>query len=155
MILYQKFTFVDITAISSQVFRCREAVSSLQIEVFQNSNFCLKAQILSLTPNTVSCFPDVTSSLHSFQRKCPSTTEAGITVVCQLFFQVRNGILRSSQFSLQLNLTTAFRQHNQHTWYADVFHAYFPTQTMIKMYTQGLRLIKIIVFCRFIKRITK
>lgn len=50
----------------TKVFRCWEAVSSLQIEVFQNSNFCLKAQILSLVPNPVSCFLDVTSSLRLF-----------------------------------------------------------------------------------------
>ena len=31
--------------------------SEWQIQVFQDSNLCLKAQIVSLATNTVSCFP--------------------------------------------------------------------------------------------------
>ena len=50
-----------------------------QIQVFQNSNFCLKAWTWSLATNAVQWLK-VTGSLYSFLRKCLSDIEVWITI---------------------------------------------------------------------------
>lgn len=57
------------------------------IRVSPNSNFHMKAPILSLAANAVSCFP--WSSLYSFSRKCLPDPQVWITVGCQSSLQVR------------------------------------------------------------------
>lgn len=65
IIRYQKITFINITTnLIRKDWSIAELPSSWwQIRVFQNSNFRLKTQILSLVANTVSCFPEELSSL--------------------------------------------------------------------------------------------
>lgn len=45
-------------------------------------NFHLKACVLSLATDTISCFPEVTGSFHSFWRKCLPNTQVCVTTVC-------------------------------------------------------------------------
>ena len=61
--------------------------SQWHVQLFQNSGFHLKAQILSLTPSTVSCFQllDVAVSLGSFLEKMsakyPSVNNCSLLVI--------------------------------------------------------------------------
>lgn len=57
--------------------------SRWQIEVFQNSHFCLKGQILSLTITAVKCL-EVTGSCGSFPRKCLPNNQVWMMVICRL-----------------------------------------------------------------------
>ena len=62
--------------------------SGWQIQVFQNSNLCLKAQILSLATNTVICFPwSDRRTLFIFEKMLPNTPH-WITIVRQSFFRI-------------------------------------------------------------------
>lgn len=59
-----------------------------QTQIFQNSKFCMKAQILSLATNTASYILDVTSSCHWLLIKLLPNTQFWIIIVCELFLQV-------------------------------------------------------------------
>lgn len=68
----------------------RLSSSQRQVEVFQNSNFHLKAPILTLTTNAVICFScSDRLFLCSFFRKYLLNIWVWITIVCQFFFQVK------------------------------------------------------------------
>ena len=66
--------------------------SRWQIQVFQNSDFCLQVWILSWATNSVTAVsPELTGFLHSFSRKQTSNIQVLLTQsVCLLFFQVLN-----------------------------------------------------------------
>lgn len=82
--IYQKITFINMTTDfiwKNLLSTGRLSSSQLQICVFQNSNFCLKAQIPSWATNTVYW----SNSFTVLLRKRPPNIQVRITIVYQLF----------------------------------------------------------------------
>lgn len=97
----QKITFVNITTgFIGNIFKFEKLTSSpWQIQLFQNSNFLLKTQILSVTTNTSSYFTfEVTG-------KCQPKTQVWLTMVSQLFFKVRT-VLHKKLVQLPIHTKT-------------------------------------------------
>lgn len=59
------------------------------MQLFQNYNFHLKVQNLSLATNTAHVILEVTSSFHSFLRKCWPDTHVWITIVVSHSFKLK------------------------------------------------------------------
>ena len=68
-----------------------------QLQVFQNSNFPLKAPILTSTTTAIICFPwSHRFFLYSLLRKYLPNIRVWITRVCQFFLSSGNGVPRKS-----------------------------------------------------------
>ena len=105
--------------------------SLLHIQVFQNFNFPLKAQI-SLVTTTVIVFLKLISTLHSFSRNvCPvfaNFTMNNHLLIYQLFFQVNMVFhAKSSWFSWQLSHLGALLRQSSIAQYASEVHYVFLT----------------------------
>lgn len=96
----------NITDLDRKVFKYWEAVKlTVVVQVFQIPNFCLKAQILSLTTIQSVIVLQVSGLLPLFSRKPLSDTQNGIRAVC-LPSDQSSGLTQTSAELLFLETTT-------------------------------------------------
>ena len=106
---------------------------------FQNSDFNLKAQFLSLATNTVSWLP-WSDRLTSFFFEKMSAKYSSLNN--HSFFQARTVFHFEIKGRVQLSTIAQWNSH--HLWYtAELLYTYFFTTILKKTYTQKLRLNKI------------
>lgn len=146
---------VRVGSISSEVFKYWEDAKLMEAEVFQNSKFCSKAWMLSLSRNSSQVSPVKQAHfVHFFQNVCQLCTQVWITRV-GLPVILSTGvpwIKQQGQLSFQIE-QVLFLKTAIILWYAaEVLYMYFPFNIK-NMCTQGMKFYKINNFHCFIKNV--
>lgn len=98
--------------------------SGWQIEIFQKSNFCLKPYILSLATN--SCFPWSDRLIWLIFETMLAKDTIWITIVCQLFSQIKTAFYEKAASSAHNSQTSDFPWDNILFWcVTERLHVYF------------------------------
>lgn len=94
LLAYSNLKKKTYTSVRSQSIKKSWSIRKLSTHagghVFQNSEYCFKTCILSLTTNIISYFPwRVGLTLFIFEKMC---TQLWTTMVCQTFCQIKNSV---------------------------------------------------------------
>ena len=109
---------------------------------FQNSDFNLKAQFLSLATNTVSCLP-WSDRLTSFFLEKMSAKYSSLNN--HSFFQARTVFHFEMRGRVQLSTIAQWNSH--HLWYtAELLYAYFFTTILKRLVLKNWGWIKLIIY---------